>query len=281
MSVQTIPYAGGFNAQTNRNRSEAIWHDCPWDRIRNGELDGVAFFDDFDVGGFVVPTTAGVYAPYYQGFSSTGGTIQPATQVRAGVITLGSDGDNEGAAIQTANAPFLIQRAEGKLWFEARVSVDATAVTLYDAFVGLMEASTLTATVPITATAGLMADKNLVGFMRPGTATTGDGSSLRFTYKANGVTAVVVETVAAAFVAATFIKLGFVWDPTTNLLTDYINGVKRTTTYTMPAVADGTDFPNDTQLALTAGVTNAAGITSVFTIDWWRCAQLGSGIPVG
>ncbi len=261
-------------ADQNRTRSPAIWHDCPWDRINSGEVDGVTLFDDFLSPYLTVPTSEGVYPPY-AGFSSTGGTILPATAERHGIITLGSDGDDEGASIRQVGQPFKIIRGDGKLWFEARVKVDTIAVTKYDAFIGLGEKQTLTAAVPITATAGTLADKNLVGFLRPGTATTGDGSSLRITYKADGVTAVTVETVAGVFAADTYVKLGFTFDPKDYKLRFFIDNVERVTTYTVPSAA-GTDFPNDVLLGVIAAVTNAAAVTSVFSIDWWRVAQVGT-----
>jgi hypothetical protein len=147
-------------------RSPAIWFDCPWAQVVSGEVDGVAFFDDFHRQPVTVPTSEAAYGPDYRGFTSTGGTINAATQVIEGAITLGSDGDDEGASIQTLGAPFKIIRGGGPLWFEARIKFSSVAGLLFDAFIGLMEKVTLTATVPITATGGALADKNFVGFHR-------------------------------------------------------------------------------------------------------------------
>lgn len=262
-----------FSTDTTRKPSPAIWSDCPWDQIGNGAKGGVRFFDDFDTIGFTVPTTEGQIGPYYKAFSSTGGTIKAATPVRGGVITLGSDGDDEGASIATVSPPFQIVAADGKFWMEARVKVDTIAVTKYDAFIGLGELMTLTATVPITATAGAMADKNFVGFLRPGTSTTGDGSIIRACYKADSVTAVTVIDTAAALVADTFIKLGMKFDPRDNYLRFFINNIELGSKKLIP-VSGGTDFPSDTLMGPIAAVLNTAAITSVFTIDWWKFAQL-------
>src|SRR3954471_5500127 len=160
-------------ARTDRGMSPAIWADCPVDRIREGALAGRWIDDDFLRRPITVPTTEAAYGPDYRGFTSTGGTINIATNVKEGAITLGSDGDDESASIQQLGAPFRVDRLMGKLWFEARVKVDTISTLQYDAFVGLMELATLTATVPITATGGLIADKNFVGFHRSGVTTTG------------------------------------------------------------------------------------------------------------
>lgn len=283
--------AAQFEVRQNRGpaftsrvcRSPAIWFDCPWEQIVSGEIDGIAFFDDFNRKEVTVPTTEGAYGSNYRGFTSTGGTINAATQTREGKITLGSDGDDEGASIQHTGCVHQIVRTDGPLWFEARVKVNTIAVTQFDAFVGLMEAATLSATVPITATAGAMADKNFVGFLRPGTGTTGDGSSLKIQYKADGVAAVTLETIAGALVADTYIHLGFKFMPKgfpgfngDNYLRFYLDNLERTAAAYLMATGTGTDFPNDVLMGLTAGALNTAAVTSLFSVDAWRLAQLGA-----
>lgn len=282
--------AAQFEARQNRGpafasrvcRSPAIWYDCPWEQIVSGEIDGIAFFDDFVHQEVTVPTTDAAYGRYH-GFTSTGGTINAATQTREGKITLGSDGDDEGASIQQLGCVHQIIRGDGPLWFEARVKVNTIAVTQYDAFVGLMEKTVLTATVPITATAGAMADKNFVGFLRPGTSTTGDGSSLKIQYKADGVAAVTLETIAGALVADTYIHLGFKFLPKgfpgfngDNYLRFFLDNLERTAAALLMPTGAGTDFPNDVLMGLTAGALNTAAVTSLFSIDAWRIAQLGA-----
>lgn len=260
----------GNPANTGRGPSPFLWSSCPWEEIVSGKIDGIAFFDDFLTPAFTVPTTEANYGPY-KAFTSTGGTILPATPAWGGVITLGSDGDDEGASIATVGLPYKINRDNGKLWFECRVKVSTIADTTFDAFIGLGDQQTLTAAVPITATAGSLADENLVGFHRLGT----DGDYFDFRYKADGQTQVTHHSDAQVLVADTYVKLGMIWDPATYLLTAYGNGISLGTGYTVTTTA-GNPFPNDVQLGLIAGVTNAAAATSVFTIDWWRIAQLAA-----
>lgn len=273
--TNTMQYAGNQGANVpnlDRRPSPFVWKDCPIQDILSGVVDGVYFFDDFLETYLTVPTTEAVFPPY-KAFTSTGGTINPAAGAWGGQLALGSDGDDEGASLNTVLPFFQISRSNGKFWFECRVNVNTTAVTQYDAFIGLGEKMTLTAAVPITATAGLLADKNLVGWQRPGTSTTGDGSIAQGTYKADGVTAVVVQANAGAFVANTFLKLGMIFDPKDNFLRFYINGIESGNK--LIPVAAGTDFPNDVVLGPIMGVTNTSANTSVFTVDWWRGCQLG------
>jgi hypothetical protein len=263
---------GGNTANTDRRPSPFIWNTCPWREIQDGTIDGIADHDDFNLPYLTTPTTEAVYGKY-KAFSSTGGTITPAAGAQFGTLTLGSDGDDEGANVTDVRPFVKISANLGKLWFETRAKVNSIAVTQFDAFVGLSQLFTGSAILPITATAGAMADLNLVGFLRPGTGTTGDGSSLKCIYKADGVTLVTVETLAAQFVADTYIKLGFVFDPKDNYLRFYVNGIE----VDSKLIPDntGTDFPADTVMGRCAAVLNTAAVTSLFTIDWWRVAQLG------
>lgn len=232
-----------------------------------GVKDGYHFHDDF-LNGPLVAAGAEAAAGTYRGFADTGGSVATGDEV-GGTLVLSSDGDNEGASFRTSVAPFQISRSHGKLWFEARIKSSTITDTKHGIFLGLMEDVALTATVPITA-AGAIADKNVVGFHR----LEGDGDMFDTVYKADGVTQVTVGSDAVTIVADTYVKLGFIYDPATYVLTFYKNGVKLADTKTIPSAA-GTDFPNDVRLGLVVAVLNATGTTPGNSeIDWWRCAQL-------
>lgn len=255
---------------TSRGNSSAIWFDCPWLEIQNGTKDGIVLFDDFASGPRVAAGAEAAYAGYaggYRGFADTGGLVQDGLEW-GGVVDLSSDGDNEGASFRTATAAFQVARNQGKFWFECRLKTSTIADTKHGIFVGLMADNALTATVPITAL-GAIADVNIVGFHR----LEGDGDFFDCVYKADGVAQVTVQADAAVIAADTFVKLGMVFDPRTNLLTFFRNGVK-IANYTM-ATAAGTDFPNDVRLGLVMAVLNAtASAPGSSRIDWWRAAQL-------
>lgn len=285
--TNTVQLRGGNSSyngvNTGRGLSPALWADFPIAEVQNGTRDGVFQYDDFLETAFVVPTTEAMYGNGWKGFSSTGGVLtttgSDATAANSawGVIALGSDGDDEGASLQKCNAPFKITGPQataaarsGRLVFECRVKVSSIADTISDCFIGLCELSTLTATVPITATAGTLADKNFVGFHRLAT----DGDQFDVKYKADGQTVATVVADAQQLVADTYVKLGFVYNPLTSYMSFYGNGLNFGTDYLTVATA-GNPFPNDVNLALTIATLNAAGsISPTFSVDWIACGQL-------
>jgi len=134
--------------------------------------------------------------------------------------------------------------------------------------VGLREDTAITNGVPI-ATAGTIADENLVGFH----ALEGDGDQFDTIYKANGVTQVTVKADAITLVADTYVKLGMHYNDRNRILTFFKDGVALDDTKTIPSAA-GTDFPNDVDLCMTFVTMMAAGSTPGYpVIDWWGCAQ--------
>jgi hypothetical protein len=272
--MNTQQYKGSAGAgllDVSRGPSQAIWADCPILELMAGVTDGIHIFDDFTNGPRVAAGAEASYAGYgggYRGFADTGGSVVDGNEV-GGTLVLSSDGDNEGASFRTSVASFQIARTMGKLWFEARLKTDSIGDTRHGIFIGMMADAALTAVLPITA-GGAIADVNIVGFHR----LENDGDKFDTIYKADGVTQVTVEADATAVVADTFIKLGFVFDPKTAVLTFYRNGVKLANTYTVPTAA-GTDFPNDVRLGLVIAVLNATATSpGAAEIDWWRCAQL-------
>jgi hypothetical protein len=264
--MNTVQYSGNSVENTSRGPSTGVWADCPMLEILSGATDGVIHFDDFLSGPRVA---AGAEAAYsmYRGFASTGGLVADGGEL-GGVLDLSSDGDDEGASFRTSSASFQIARNMGKFWFEARVKTSTIADTKHGLFVGLMADTALTATVPITA-AGAIADVNIVGFHR----LEGDGDQLDLVYKADGVTSVTVQADAIQLSADTWVKVGMVFEPKTNTLTFYKNGVKVGSVAIIAAA--GTDFPNDVRLGLVIAVLNATASTpGSARIDWWRACQV-------
>lgn len=280
MSVKTIQYAGNLGAaQTDRGWSRGVWHDCPIQAIRDGELPGEIFEFDFNTLPKTPATAEGNFGLFSQ-FSDTGGTI---TADADGGWALGSDGDNEGASIRARAVPFRISRSYKKLWFEAMVKTTTIADTKHGIFCGLIQDVALTATVPITA-AGALADTNLVGFQR----LEGDGDFFDTVYKADGVTAVTVGTDAQAIVADTLVKLGMKFTPETDpIIQDpnfsslgkfnlkfFGNGLPLSSYKQIPSAA-GSDFPNDINMGFVFAVLNATASTpGTSTIMRARVVQL-------
>jgi hypothetical protein len=255
------------SADTRQRWSPTVWRNCPVNEFRTLG-NGIVFEDRFLSAPITPPTTEGNWGSY-AAFSSTGGTINPYTAAAGGGVTLGSDGDNEGASIRTLCVPFRISRSHLDFAFECRLQSSTIDNTKHGFFVGLMQNVALTATVPIAA-AGTLADTNLVGFHR----LEGDGDQIDCVYKADGVTQVTVQADAlpTALVADTPRKLGITFSPNDYYLRYFVDGIQ-VASYQVVAAA-GTDFPNDISLGLVFAVLNATATTpGDTTLFQWRAAQ--------
>lgn len=217
-------------AITDREPSPAIWSTCPWEELRT--RGGMTFWDDFTMTGNAVMSSA--YAAsigQWSAYGYAGATITDA-QKEGGVITLQSDGDNEGLALLSSTGTFRMLTTSTlalnkKLWFEVRLSKSTITTSTVEFFAGLMKptlASGLPATAqPITTTDDtLMTAGDLFGFHGAGlTATRGGptevGAAFVLTsgtvnYPTN-TTTLMASTGNTVLAANTFVKLGFVFDP--------------------------------------------------------------------
>ena len=272
MAGQYSGYAGGPAAgDTTALPSQGLW--APVDAF---ERPGMWFgeFEDFYKWPFsegTLPTTEDPYVGYGV-FTSTGGVFT-YQDLEAGVRILGSDGDDEGAAVRAGSYPYKIIQNAGELVYECRVKLTTITADLVDFFAGLSEDVASTAAIPVTATQGTLADKNLVGFLHDSTTAT-TSATVNTTYKADSVTAVTVGTIGAGALAAdTWIKLGMTFNRGgDNMLRFYHDGIECVHHKLIPAAA-GTDFPNDIRLGWVFGVTNTAATTDRLYIDWVRVAQ--------
>jgi hypothetical protein len=209
------------------------------EEIKRQEREGYHLWDTFDRIKLPADNTTETYwSDGWMFFGSTGVTgiatqsssaLVPAvgTAPAFGVVTLGSDGDNEGAYLRQAISPFRIvgpnstSASRGpSVAIEARVLTSTIADTKHGIICGLVEDVAASAIVPITA-AGAIADKNIVGFHR----LEGDGDQFDCIYKADGITQVTVLGDASTIVASTYTKLGLVYTDSDSTLRYYANGV--------------------------------------------------------
>lgn len=270
MSYGRSDYYSNETADTSRARSRSIWHDCPL--LTPSHIDkGVGFFDDF-LQGALTPTITTIISDntgQYNLFGSAGATIT-YDDAQGGGIILTEATDNEAVNMHSLQHSFQISSLLGKLWFEARIKTSTITTNEQAWVVGLAGAHTQSATVPLTAT-GAIADLNFVGFHHPEANTAAFDAS----YKANGVTAVEVNSDIGALVAATYVKLGFRFDPNDNgqaRLSFFINGVRQTTKKVIPDNT-GTDFPADVRMAPVLAMLLANSAAETITMDWWGCYQ--------
>ena len=255
-------------ANTERGPSPNIWGDCPILSILEGTIAGVMILDDFEKG-FITPTiTTLVDVNGYNCFGSAGATITFDDATGGGIVFTEAT-DNESVSMTCEQHPFWLNSSKGDLWFEARIKTSTIVADKQGWMLGLMDTTALSVAVPVTAT-GTIADANFVGFHHPEGNTTAFDAS----YKANGVTAVEVNSDIGVLAADTYVKLGMRFDTSTNKLKFYINNLEQAATKTLGAAA-GTDFPDDLGLAPVIGQTLAATASYTLTMDWWRCVQLG------
>lgn len=250
--------------------SPAIWDDCPLVGIMCDPTIGWMVSDDFtDVGlsGTITTIISQAGIGRYLVFGGAGATITPDNALGGG-LTLSLTDIDQAVSIVTKQNPFQITSGAGDLWFEARVKFSTITTNEQAWFVGLTSIITQSATVPLTAT-GALADVNLVGFHKPETNTTKFDAS----YKADGVTAVKVNSDIGTLAVDTYVKLGMKFSTANNRLEFYVNGVKQANGKTIPN-ATGTDFPADVPMAPTFALLAATNDTETATIDWWKIAQL-------
>lgn len=265
-----------LSADTTRKRSPNVWQRFPeqtLQRIRNGDINGVVFEDDFNhIPVLTTPTitTQANYGNGWKAFGDAGNTAVSGGGAEGGTIVLATDADNDSAvSIATISLPFKIINTYGDFAFECRLKTASISDSVgHGIFVGLVEQQTLSAIIPIAAD-GTMADANFVGFHR----LEGDGDQIDTVYKANGVTQVsAADQLHTALVADTYTKLGMSYDHNDGYFRFFQNNKELATKYALPSAA-GTDFPNDVFMGLCVAVLNITDISTV-TVDWIRAAQI-------
>ena len=270
---------GGYSGAPDSGDTTALPSQNLWAPVDACERPGLWFgeFQDFwsyPASEAALPTTEDPYKGYFA-FTSTGG-VHTQLDAEGGAVTLGSDGDNEGASIRSGCAPYKVIRDAGELVFEARVKKSVLTADLFDFFVGLYESTAFSAAVPISATQNQMADDNLIGFLFDSTDAT-TAATANFICKADGNPSASTHTTigtigASALTADTYVKVGFTFNRGgNNLLEYYRNGLKLPATKDVPSTQ--ADVPSDTRLGWAAGVTNTAATSEIATIDWIRVAQ--------
>lgn len=309
MAIVTVVPQGNLAASTVRGPSPAIWANFPAAAIAENPGVGQHFFDDFNKAGGNTSTASGTYiggwgdwATYmYQGATITDG------QLEGGVISMQSDGDNEGVSLASSTGSFRITTTSTlalnqKLWFEARVACSTITTAKSDCFVGLssglLSSGLAQAAWPITATDDTLADTNILGFHRKG----GTPTDWQFVYKLTGQTVVyptglttlATSVLGAALTASQYVKLGFLFDPSATpkligtastgqtagvlkqpLITVFVNGLPAAAFLTSTNV-QGTAFPTSFMSPSLAIMNQSGTAPGSLLADWIRCGQLAN-----
>lgn len=274
----------------SRNPSTRLWADCNWNDIREGRVPGKkGFADHFEFSQLKMSANINAADAYwshgYNVFGSDGGSIA-VFDGQGGGATFGADGDNEGVAVREPGAPFEFDRDLLGFWFECRLRTSTVADTKHGWVLGLRTNTAASATVPIAA-AGTLADENYILFHR----LEGDGDQVDVVIKADGQTAVAVDTdildggtygggvTPSALAADTWIKFGIKYTQRGHRRGDYrmsfwVNGIELPGGYNITST-QGNPFPNDVRLGRHFSLLNATATTpGTTTLQWWRAAQL-------
>lgn len=253
-----------------------------WTKMRNSGMtpDGYAgghFFGD-NFGGFGIGTALSSTDAYYvseggtyKGYQDTGAVIAGVVGT-GGIVNLVTDADDNqevwlqyGSSGGTLGAIADASGSDKLTIFEARFRPTAVVGNL---FIGLTEEA-FAAGDAIT-DAGAMVSKDFIGFY----ATEGAPTALTAVYRKAGQTMQTVFTWGTAIAAATWYKVGFVYDPSaqnTEKIAFYINNTRQSTYVTSTMIAAAT-FPDEQNLTFTAGSKNVTDITGM-DIDWWYYYQ--------
>lgn len=272
---------------TTRVPSAKVWKGFPFKDIQEGYTNGYARHYDFTEfrAAANVNAAEAYWGDGFNLFGSDGAAVAVVASQTDG-RAFGSDGDNEGVGLRSIGAPFQIDRGKKTFCLEACLQTSTVTDTKHGFVLGLSAAVAITATDPIAA-AGTIADRNLIVFHR----LEGDGDQLDIVYRADGQTAVSLDTdvldgttqgggaLPSALPAATDFKLGMRFFPSGHRSGDhrlvfYYNGIELPTSVEVPA-ADGNPFPNDVPLGPIFSLLNATASTpGTTTLKWIRYGQL-------
>ena len=259
--------------------SESIWGNVPVDQIMAGDRScGFGFQDDFT--NFAATS---LYDGYILLQTATGTVIQiDSEENHPGIVQLTSAADNDEAVIQLGNGidvgPYRMG-ANG-LAFEAYVRVDAEAIVADDHgfFVGMGTggaAGLAIANQLFTTADAIFATADICGFQH----LDGESTALDAMYQASGETKTdgAVNTdldTVHTMVAATWVKLGFLYHPHPRRLTWFVDGTEVCHVAEAEIVED--EFPDASTAFMqpTIGMRGADATEATMDVDWVRCMQI-------
>lgn len=317
MAVPTIRRRGNLAINSDRGPSGVIWADCPWDFLREAPENGMTFFDDFVMAGNVSMSGAAVAGQIGQWslYGYQGGQLNDGA-LEGGVITIGSDGDNEGVALLSSAGAFRFLTTSTlalnkKMWFECRFARSTVTTDRADYFVGLM-APTLSSGLPAAAQPITVTDDTMMtagswfGFhSNSNTAVRGGPTEIALGFElASGtinyptnMTTLMASSGNSVLTANTFVKVGFVFDPNApvgyvtsatarqtagtlrkKLLRVFINGLE------VPTFLSSDDIVNATAgqafptsfMCPVIAIMNTDASSNTLLCDWIRVAQMAN-----
>jgi hypothetical protein len=254
---------------------------------------GIFVADDFLLFGESVAASSNIacfvsQAGQYKAYIDTTSTLAQLATVTGGAIALTTEAaDNEelsicqggaGTAAATSVLGALNRDTGPKLTiFESRFKVSSITDDVQAIFVGLMEENGAVHNAKVDDT-GATIDNDYIGFETVHTngGTTGANAALRAVYKKDGQTAQTSISGIATLAADTWIKAGFVYDPTapaSKRIAWYVNNVEQTSAYVTDTQMDAATFPDGEEMGFTAITKSGTATASSLTLDWWAFYQ--------
>jgi hypothetical protein len=261
----------GALANATRMPSAIIWANCPWEAIKNGEVDGHYYWNDFT--GNIILANAQTVTDLRDGVmgftAATAGTTINKVDTAApyGKVKLETTTINEDAGIMIGGGNNVVGEyvfsAGKQLWFEARVSILNVTVTKLALLVAFAEEALCATTATLAAGGATIADKDYIGFHKRAADTVGI-DVVHNTAGGGGETILAADS--GTFAADTFTKLGIYCDGTTIFF--YQDGTLLTS-----VALSATNVPDGEEMALYIVLAGAHGDTCSAAIDWIKIAQ--------
>ena len=249
--------------------SSIIWADCPMVELMHDPGKGFHHFDDFR--GYTETATGVGNSSGHPVFEGDCTMTQVASGTSGSALALFCTTNDEEAALQLGQTGTMLIPANGggKLWFEARVK--KSVVNQGNVFVGLAQGGAGVANF-INDGGDDFADVSLIGFNQ----FEADEDAFDFCYQNSSQAFQTVLADAATLTADTYVKLGFVYDPSadeTKRIKIYVDAVEQSTYVTAANMAAVTFPASDTMCPLIAIKADSATDLTV-TLDWWRAAYI-------
>lgn len=274
-----------YSGEVTRGPSPALWGNLS-KVVTDSQMGKCAFvFDDFCKAPYYSANDTAAQVGDYYCWTGNGGhigaSIPTLSEGEAGVLELyhdNTDNDEVSLAINggatTLTGWCQINDTAGedfKTLFEARVKIDVLTVDVNSIFVGLCNPVAVANTGKADAT-GVMMDTSYIGF----DSLCATPSVLSWSYR-NGGGAAQTDTIATAhtLVADTWVKLGFIYDPTAltaKRIKCFVNGVEKSTYITGTNIAAST-FPDADSLAPTLMVKTGTTTVGYLYCDWIAACQ--------
>ena len=245
------------SSATSYGLSEAIWSDCPLDKMLVDPGYGTVDGDDFTSASGSPLVTAHKYTQ-----TETGATMALVASVIGGAVLISTAaGDKEGSSLIVTGGAHVKADAVTTWWYETRLKIGQIA-TAQGQFAGLSSECGNDFMVDDDNTIKVV---DWLGFQ---VLRTTDGAAIWITaHSLTGGARAALNSTLQTCAADTYVKLGM--KSVAGTVTFYLNGVADATT----VLSSAANFPLNKYLFPVFASKNGSGVVSTMTIDWWKVAS--------